>query len=247
MFTFKKVISPFLLPPGIFVLILIGSGIFLSRKDRKAGILNIAVGFLIWLLSIAPVSDALMRGLEGGLTVPAHPRGDVIILLGGGLSGNEPSAGTLVRIVAAVRLYKVLRVPVIVSAGAVHPWGKAEAPADARVLRELGVPAKRIILEDRSRDTLENARYSKEICGEYHFRRPVLVTSAYHMKRALMSFRYVKMHDVGYYPADLTGKGRVYGWADYLPHDLDDSSAALHEYLGLFYLKFFPGRLVGAG
>ena len=201
MFAFKKLITPFLLPPGIFIAILIFSGLLFLRKSSKAGILNMLIGISLWLLSIVPVSDTLIKGLENDLTMPANPIGDVIILLGGGvyngvrdLTGEgAPSEDTLARIVTVARLQKRLRVPVIVSGGAVFPWRKAEAPVDTRFLMDLGVPGDKILVDDKSRDTLENARYVKEICEKRRFRYPILITSAYHMKRALLSFRKFNM------------------------------------------------------
>ncbi|MEJ2697851.1 MAG: YdcF family protein [Candidatus Sulfobium sp.] len=185
-----------------------------------------------------------MKGLETGLTIPANPRGDVIILLGGGaregakdLTGvGAPSEDTLARIVTAVRLEKRLHVPVIVSGGAVFPWKKSEAPVDRRFLMDLGVQGDRIIVEDKSRDTFENARYVKEICEKRRFKNPVLVTSAYHMRRSLLMFRKFNM-GVTPVPAGFRAWDRKYGWADYLPGDLAASRTAFREYVGLLYYK----------
>lgn len=244
MFAFKKLITPFLLPPGIFVVILIFSGFLFLKKSRKAGILNILIGTSIWLLSIGPVSDNLMKGLENDLVIPANPRGDVIILLGGGvydgvrdLTGvGAPSEDTLARIVTVVRLQKKLQVPVIVSGGAVFPWRKSEAIVDRRFLMDLGVPGDKILMEDKSRDTLQNAEYVKEICEKRRFTSPILITSAYHMKRALLSFREFNM-DATPVPANFKTWDRKYGWTDYLPGDLRTSMIACREYIGLLYHK----------
>ena len=244
MFAFKKFITPFLLPPGIFIAILIFSGLLFLRKSRKAGVLNILIGISLWVLSVGPVSDALMKGLENNLTLPADPRGDVLILLGGGaydgvrdLTGvGAPSEDTLARIVTVARLQKRLQVPVIVSGGAVFSWRKAEAPVDKRFLMDLGVPGGKIFVDDRSRDTLENARYVKEICEKHHFKHPLLVTSAYHMKRALVSFREFNLETTPV-PSNFKTWDRKYGWADYLPGDLRTSMVACREYVGLLYLK----------
>lgn len=244
MFIFKKMITPFLLPPGIVIVILVASGLLLLRKSWRAGLVNIVIGFFLWSASISPVSDALMRGLEADLAVPENPRGDVIILLGGGvydsvpdLSGEgAPSEDTLARIVTAVRLQTMLRVPIIVCGGTVFPGRKAEAPVDARIIKDLGVPAERIIIEDKSRDTLENARYANEICNKYHFERPLLVTSAYHTRRAVLSFKDVGM-DVTAVPSGFKTWKRKYSWYDYLPADLRNSTIACREYIGLLYHK----------
>jgi uncharacterized SAM-binding protein YcdF (DUF218 family) len=243
-FAFKKLITPFLLPPGIFIAILIFSGLLFLRKSRKAAILNILIGISLWGLSVGPVSDTLMRGLESDLTIPANPSGDVIVLLGGGvydgvrdLTGvGAPSEDTLARIATAARLQRRLQVPVVVSGGAVFSWRKAEAPVDKRFLMDLGVPGDEILVEDKSRDTLESGRYVKEICEMHHFEHPLLITSAYHMKRALLSFREVNM-DATPVPSNFKTWDREYGWADYLPGDLRTPMIACREYVGLLYLK----------
>jgi len=91
MFLFKKILTPFLLPPGIFILFLIISGIwFLFKKYWKTGLLNCSIGILLWVLSISPVSDAMLRSLESEFSIPQNPKGDVIILLGGGIYDEVP-------------------------------------------------------------------------------------------------------------------------------------------------------------
>lgn len=252
MFAFKKFITPFLLPPGIFIVILIVSGFYFLRKSWQAGVLCIFVGVALWLLSTGPVSDALMRALESGLEIPANPKGDVIILLGGGaydrvkdLTGvGAPSEDTLERIVTVVRLQKRLHIPVIVSGGATFTWRKAEAEVDRRFLTDLGVPGDEVIIDDRSRDTFENAKYVKAICEKRHFKDPLLVTSAYHMKRSLMMFRMFNMK-VTPVPAEFMTWKREYKWPDYLPGDLWASRTACREYIGILYYKT-AGRLEAA-
>ncbi len=246
MFLLKKFVTPFLLPPGLFVVILLASGLwFVAKKNLKAGLLNIALGAALWTLSLVPVADALMRGLESGLHLAAAPQGDVIILLGGGVYSDvedfsgvgAPSEDMLGRIVTAVRLQKKLDLPVVISTGAVYSWGKSEALIGQRFLIDLGVPAKRILLEERSRDTRENARFTKELCEKEGFTRPILITSALHMKRAVMSFGKVGLN-VTPYPSYLNkAKERKYVWLDYLPVDLQNSFMALREYAGLAFYK----------
>ena len=87
-------------------------------------------GCFAWALSISPVSDAMIKGLESEYSIPKNVKGDVIILLGHGvfdeapdLTGlGAPSGIYLTRIVTAVRLQKRLNIPIIVSG--------AEVPED---------------------------------------------------------------------------------------------------------------------
>ena len=234
------------MPPGIFIVLLVGFGIwFLLKKQWKAGMVNLSIGIFMWLLSISPVADTMIRGLESDFKIPENPRGDVIILLGGGAYDNAPdltgvgapSEEMLARLVAAVRLQKRLDVPVIISGGAVFKGRKPEALIVKRFLIDLGVPDKKVIIEDKSRDTIENAKYTAEMCKRYGFKRPILVTSAYHMKRSVMSFKKVNM-DVISFPSNFkTWKIKKYRWESYLPNSLGGSYTAMHEYLGLLFYK----------
>jgi uncharacterized SAM-binding protein YcdF (DUF218 family) len=106
-----------------------------------------------------------------------------------------------------------------------------------RFLIDLGVPEDKIIVDDRSRDTIESGRFSKILCDERGFKKPLLVTSAYHMKRAMFSFRKAGLAVVPLPAGFETWPGKVYGWVDYLPsaNALEKTAAAIHEYLGLFF------------
>ncbi|MEW6740714.1 MAG: YdcF family protein [Nitrospirota bacterium] len=246
MFALKKILTAFLLPPGIFIVLLLFSGLwFLFKKNWKAGIINCFLGISMWAFSISPVADAMLRGLESDFRIPENPHGDVIILLGGGVYDNvpdlsgigAPSEDMLGRIITAVRLQKKINVPVIISGGAVFKGRKAEAPIVRRFLTDLGVPDKKVIIEDKSRDTIENARYTAEICKRLGYKKPLLVTSAYHMKRSVMSFKKVNM-DVIPFPSNFkTWKIKKYGWESYLPGSLGGSYTAMHEYMGLLFYK----------
>lgn len=246
MFILKKILTPFLMPPGIFIVLLICSGVWFSlRKQWKAGFLNCLIGIFMWALSLSPISDIMFRGLESDFKIPKNLHGDVIILLGGGVSDKAPdltgvgtpSGEMLERTVTAVRIQKRLNVPIIVTGGVVFKGRAAEAPIVKRFLVDLGVPSERVIIEDKARDTIENAKYSKEICERNGYKNPILVTAAYHMKRAVLSFKKVDM-DVLPFPVGFkTWDNKRYGWESYLPGGFGDTNSAIHEYLGLLFYK----------
>ncbi len=246
MFVVKKVLTPFLLPPGIFVVLLfIGAAACFTRRRFRPAAWQCFLGLLVWALSAAPLPHALMRGLEADLTPPANPRGDVIILLGGGvldrvfdLTGTgAPKEEALVRIVTTARLQQRLHLPVIISGGKVYAGIASEARVYRRLLIDLGVPPDRIIVEEDSRDTAENARYSKKICERLGYRAPILLTSAYHMKRALMSFKPYWQTIVPVPAGFKSWQDREYFWHDYLPQSFENSHRALREYLGIVYTR----------
>ncbi|MGD9363586.1 MAG: YdcF family protein, partial [Desulfobacterales bacterium] len=193
MFLFKKLVAPFLLPPGLFILVLLLSGVFLIIwHRRKIGIFNLVVGLIFWIFCSAPFSNFLMRGLESEFQIPQPVKGDVIVLLGGGsidkvpdFSGSGiPTDRMIGRIVTAVRLQKYLNIPIIVSSGKVHKNSSAGALIAKRFLIDLGVEEGKIVIEDKSRDTYENAKYTREICLRNGYKNPILVTSASHLKRS---------------------------------------------------------------
>ncbi len=242
MFIIKKILTSFLLPPGIFVVVLIIAGMwFLSQRNNRAGILNVVIGLSMWFLCLGPVGNTLIRGLESGFEIPTHPTGDVILLLGGGVNDKAqdltgtgaPSNEALSRVVTTARLQKMLKIPVIVSGGKVYGFRAAEAPVLKRFLTDLGVPESMIILEDKSRDTIENARYTREICERRGFGKPILITSAYHLKRAVLSFTKVGLPVLPFPAGFSSWENRRYGLTSFLPNSLGLTRLALKEYLGL--------------
>lgn len=252
LFVLKKAITPFILPPGIFILaIIIVALVLLYRNQLRLGVANLVLGVMLWAFSIAPTADFLMRGLEADVSIPQNPSGDVIILLGGGIIEGVPDlTGTAVpsplmmgRIVTAVRLYQRLELPIIVSGGAMPADDPiTEAPVVKRWLVDLGVPENRIIIEDRALDTAQNARLTTVICRQQGFSRPILITAAYHLKRAQMAFEAAGMR-VTPFPAYYMGsRDRAYTWQHLLPlaGTLHASANALHEYIGMVYYRVVP-------
>jgi uncharacterized SAM-binding protein YcdF (DUF218 family) len=57
------------------------------------------------------------------------------------------------------------RKPIIISGGAAVPSGIPESEIGKRFLTKLGIRSDRIMIETRSRDTHENASYTKELCA----------------------------------------------------------------------------------
>jgi uncharacterized SAM-binding protein YcdF (DUF218 family) len=186
-----------------------------------------------------------MRGLESEFQIPNNVKGDVIVLLGAGsidkvpdFSGyGIPTDRMIGRIVTAVRLQRYLNIPIIVSSGKLHKNSSAGALIARRFLIDLGVKEGQIITEDKSRDTYENAKYTREICLRNGYKNPILVTSASHLKRSLLSFKEIGL-DIVPYPANFRSKPiKSYQLYSYLPHSssLMTTSIALHEYFGILF------------
>lgn len=247
LFLLKKILTPFLLLPGLFILVLFLSGLwglYRGRLGRSLGYICLAA--MLWALAIPPVSDLAQRGLESGLRIPENAAGDVIIMMGGAIYENSPdisgkgipSEGTWDRIVTVARLQRQLNVPIILTGGQVHADRAPMGPVYRRILTDLGVPEEQILIEGDSRDTIENALFSKAMCEAKGFRNPIVVTSAAHMKRTLLSFEKVGMTVTPFPCGFRTWAGKTYSWPDYLPGSYDPLSAALHEYMGLMAYRF---------
>jgi uncharacterized SAM-binding protein YcdF (DUF218 family) len=249
MFALKKMVSPFLLPPGLFILAIVLVSFLMAYRQRwRLALLNLTVGLMLYVLSIAPAANFLIQGLESDFSIPENPSGDVIILLGGGiiegvpdLSGTAaPSPLMMGRIVTAVRLYQRLGLPIIVTGGKGSGKGDvAEAPVVGRFLVDLGVPENSIILEDRARDTAQNARLTAAVCRQHGFSRPILLTAAYHLKRAGMAFDAAGMTFTPFPAYFLGARNNPNEWRDLLPRAgaLFASANALHEYIGILYYR----------
>ncbi|MCR5559021.1 MAG: YdcF family protein [Schwartzia sp.] len=202
--------ASFVLPPGIFfVLLLLCAGWVWKRGEKRPAAAIAGVVFVFYLLSTSVVSDALVRGLESEYLPPENPSGDVIVMLGGGALLDTPDVdgqGTLCsspanRLLSVARLYRKLHVPILLSGGQVYADTGAEAWIARRVLIGLGVSEDDILIEPESLNTTQNAKYSAKIINEKGFKQPILVTSAFHMPRAVLCFKKQGI-EVTPYPTD---------------------------------------------
>jgi uncharacterized SAM-binding protein YcdF (DUF218 family) len=196
----------FLLPPGIFIIILLFLSLWTIRRKRiLAGVLFV-VAILLYLSSILLISDALIRSLEARHIPPSSISGDVIIILGGGATLDTPnisgaghlSGASANRVLTGAELYHLLKVPIILSGGQDYRGSGSEAQIARNILTSLGIPDSIIITEDESRNTSENVMNVKELIKKYGFRQPVLVTSAFHMERSIRQFKKVNQPVIPY-------------------------------------------------
>ncbi|KEQ23678.1 YdcF family protein [Paenibacillus tyrfis] len=239
-----KLIYSFLMPPGCFVplLLLIGWWLY-ARVRRSAGIVLFASACLVYLLSIPLVGEKALQSIENRYSPPAVLQGDVYVMLTGGAVSGTPdvsgtghlSGSTLHRVVSVAELYAAKPLPIIVSGGQVYADTANEGRLARSKLIALGVPAEAIRLDDKSRTTQENAQYSKQLLDKGGWKRPILVTSAFHMPRSVKHFAAQHVQVVPY-PVDYK-ISRGTGWTGrlWIPTSaaMDDLSLTLKEYLGL--------------
>ena len=190
--------ASWVLPPGIFLLTFWGIAWHCWKKKGEKQLAAVIAGIttLFYLLCTGFVAERVMIGLESAYSPPADPQGDVIIMLGGGAMADSPDvdgigalcASPANRLLTAVRLQRKLHVPILLSGGQVYSDTGAEAKIASRILISLGVSPEDILVETRSINTTQNAKFSAEILREHGFHRPILVTSAFHMKRSVLNF-----------------------------------------------------------
>ena len=193
--------ASWILPPGIFIVAFAAVAVwcFKVKHDPKLAAVIAALTLMLYLLCTALVAERVIGSLESVYTPPSTVddlNADVIIMLGGGALPDMPDVdgvGTLCsspasRVLTAVRLQRRLHIPILLSGGQVYSDTGAEAKIAGRVLRSLGVDEKDIIVETRSINTTQNAKFSVEIMNERGLHRPLLVTSAFHMRRAVLNF-----------------------------------------------------------
>ncbi len=242
-----KFLGAALLPPASIAIGVIAGLVLMAIRLRRTGkaiaVLAVLQGIL---LASPPVADALISPLEREAREAARRAEpcsySAIVLLGGGVMPAAPPAMPSAhlleaadRIVHAAQLFHRRMAPKIgVSGGKVRNVGDTEAQAMKNLLMQLGVPAEAIVLEGRSRNTLENIAFVHQIVGAD----PVaLVTSAYHMPRALRIARRIGL-EAAAFPTDWRlPKNARPAWENWLPSlDAERASAfALHEYMAQMF------------
>jgi uncharacterized SAM-binding protein YcdF (DUF218 family) len=251
-----KIWGLLLTPPGIVVLAVL-LGLLLQLRWRALGGLVVLVSVaLLFALSLPFTGRALVAPLEAAAPplppatlTPEHAKNqaDTIVVLGGGRYANASEYGdtdavnepTLARLRYAAWLHRRTGLPILVTGGA--PFGEDTAEAllmQAALEEDFQVRPK--WAETRSRNTQENAVFSKQILTAAGIRRVYLVTHAWHMPRAQWAFVNAGLDPV---PAPMgfstLGKGERAGLG-YLPsmHGLALSNLALRERLGLAWYKY---------
>ena len=165
-------------------------------------------------------------------------------MLGGAISPDVSAARNEValnesaeRMTAAVVLaqrYPAARILFTGGSGALTQDESAEAQIALRLFASFDIARARILVEDRSRNTIENAEFSKEIAQAMPGERWLLVTSAYHMPRAVGAFRKVSFA-IEPYPVDwrTSGQADLLGSFQTLSGGLQRTDTAVREWVGL--------------
>src|SRR5579862_5652763 len=218
-FYLSKTVGIFAVPSNVILLIIILG--LLSWRTRYGKRMTVAGVFLLLVAGMTPIGTALLLPLEDRFPQwdAAGKAPDGIIVLGGVLNtyvsrhrhdmSLDSSAERLFAAVDLDRRYPAVRI--LFSGGNSNLIFKAAPEADLAVqfLERLGVPSDHILVDRTSRNTLENALNARKIAAPKPGERWLLITSAFHMPRAIGIFRGVGF-PVEAYPVDW----KTGGWAD---------------------------------
>jgi uncharacterized SAM-binding protein YcdF (DUF218 family) len=226
------------------VLVLLAAG-FLARKrgaQKVAGRLFGAAAAFLLLWSWMPAAALGVRTLEHSYPLdhlPGREAQAIVVLASNFYAPNPPRPrsvpgwGTYLRCRHAAWLYREgWRMPVVASGGRQGDRVLAEIMRDALVAE--GVPREAIWLEGESDSTQENAAFTAKLLLPRGIRRIVLVTEAYHMRRAERDFRKegfeVEPAPCSYRSAEFDGH-----WEQWIPNAraIAINENTLHEWLGL--------------
>ncbi len=244
MFIAKKIVTLMLMPLTAG-LTLAWIGIFklrLGRRSRACWLVAIAGLVILTLSGFSALANRITGVLENQYRpLGSFPKAAWVVVLGGGhidahgIPPNQKLGGSsLTRLVEGVRILRgILGSRLLLSGGAVfEEVSVAESMAQTALL--LGVPEDRIVLEDKARDTAEQAAAIKKIVQNEPF---VLVTSAVHMRRSMLLFEQQGMRPIPA-PCDYLSlhRPRISPF-DFFPRagEMAKVEAVLHEALGLVW------------
>ncbi|MDD3072433.1 MAG: YdcF family protein [Candidatus Pacebacteria bacterium] len=224
----------FLLPSVLAALFFLFGAFFLFLKKKKTGRAFIILSFLFYYaFSVSPVSDFLLNPLEkeySFLKEEEMDKANKVVLLLGGRESDILRGSEVLRISHTLNH----RAGIIISGTDPLNPKSEEAFAVRNFFISRGVPSEKITIEGSSKNTWENVRNVKEIINDEPF---FLVTSAYHMNRAVKEFQRVGLSPIPS-PTDFKRKGE-YNMFDIFPspENLKKSDLATKEHLGEVYYK----------
>ena len=267
-FILSKVVGFVVTPSNVIALICFIGVVLLATRWRARAARVMASGIVLMLvIGYSPIGEAMLLTLSERFPAwQANGRTpDGVIVLGGAINPDVSAArGTpelnsaVDRLTAAAdlaRRYPQAKIVFTGGSGNLIDQSLPEAKFAAPVLESLGIPRDRLLIEDRSRTTFENAAFTREMVRPKPGELWLLVTSAGHMPRSIGAFRAAGF-DVEAYPVDWNTRGWIDAGTIFekMSWGLVHTDVAAHEWIGLiaYWLtgrssELFPGPKAGKG
>jgi len=249
-FVIGQIIKAIIFPPGIFVVLMLVTLWLLKDHMLVAKRLLIATALSLYLLSLPVISALLMIPLEpypalSSQFIQNSPAQAIVILSAGRMTSaaeydNQDVSGdnTTGRLKYGARLQRITQLPILVTGG----LADEDSPPLSRIMAadlKTNFDIETKWLEEKSKNTAENAIFSRELLQKEGINHIFLVTSAWHMRRAVAIF---EKQGFIVTPAPTRFEGfnsNRFGFelSDFLPgtNALRYSYFALHELLGTLW------------
>jgi uncharacterized SAM-binding protein YcdF (DUF218 family) len=246
-FGLSKTLGAMLLPTNFLIGVgFLGAILMLTRFASLGRKLVIAAVLLLVICGLSPLGTILLYPLESRFPAwdPARGAPDGIIVLGASIEAELSAAhGTPVvrsapdRIIAAAALaHRYPNARILFTGGSANLISNDAREADfaGAVFESLGISKSRLIMERGSRNTHENAEFSKALVAPRQGERWLLVTSAFHMPRSVGLFRKVGF-PVEAYPVDWRVGARedLFAFTNTAADGWGRTDIAIREWLGL--------------
>jgi uncharacterized SAM-binding protein YcdF (DUF218 family) len=246
----SKAVDFFSVPSNVIAsLAMLALVLLCLRRPIGAIVAPLALAALL-VATLSPLGNALLTPLEQRFPELSYPdQGiDGIIVLGGSYDSVSHSYLSTILLeedtepmaVMADLARRYPRARIIFSGGTNPSWGPG--PSEAAIVKQyfvsFGIAADRISIEERSLTTEENARFTADLVKPAPRSRWLLVTSSFHMPRAMGTFRRAGFNVIAF-PAG----SRTHGWqemwwpATTATDNLRRLDVAVHEWLGLFVYR----------
>lgn len=253
LFQLKDIFESLLLPPGILVVSLLLGIVLLKGHRFVAALLLLFTLSSMYLISTPWAASKLTAYLETYKAINLNNINDftdvgAIVVLAGGRENKAPEynngdtvgSASLIRLRFAAKLSNKFSLPILLSGGAVcyeNDLSEATLMKDV-LMNDFGIKGE-YLLEETSKSTKENAKFSATILKDKNIKKVFLVTQAWHMKRAIMAFENVGLNVIPAPTGFYTLPSKMPVWALWLPklRAFVYSSVALHEYIGILWYQ----------
>lgn len=247
MFELKKIVSSLLMPlPAMLILGFLGLVLIMFTTRRKTGCLFTFIALMgIFLFSFQPVSTRLLMPLERQYSafLPTEKTIDYVMVLGNGHvvdndipPTSELSRTALMRLSEGIRILRMYPGAKLILSGYAGGSDVSHARMLAKVAISLGVAKPDIILLETAQDTWEEAHQAAAFVQN---RKVALVTSASHLKRAMIEFELAGIEPIPAPTNYLAHQNINQPWEKYSPKSryLEQTERYWHETLGILWQK----------